>query len=277
MGAYGAGVYGAGVYGDAQTIGLLLTLQSVYPNRVLVAATGLTAGQLVTVTRTPAGSTARTSVRGLDNVEAVSDAIIKADAEAPFGVPLTYILTIDEGDSAAASITLSLDKVALSDAISGDGAEVVILAWPEKRIERNATVFAVGGRNIVVSGQVGGFASTIDVFVETDASKNNVLNLLVDATSGIIQLRSDQSLTSDGVDCYIVATSWNETRFSQDGSDERRIISLDATETTPWAPTLESSTFTLGDIAAAYSGGTLGDIAEDYATLLALAMGDFSS
>lgn len=255
-----------------------LTVQATYPNRVLVSVTGLTVGQLVSVTRTTAGSTTRTPVRGADAITATSDTLVIIDAEAPFGVLLTYILTVDQLDSGApATVTLSLTKAALSDAISGDGAEVVVLAWPEKRTERNSSVFSVGGRNIVVSGQVGGFSSTIDVFVETDASKNNVLNLLRNATSGILQLRSDQSVTSDGVDCFIVAQSWSEQRYSQDGSDERRIISMDVVETTPWAPTLQSSTFTLADIAASYPTGTLQDIADDYSTLLELALGDFST
>lgn len=256
---------------------LALTVQTVYPNRVLVAAVGLTIGQLVTVSRAPAGSTTRTVVRGGDAVTATADALVLVDAEAPFGVLLTYYLTVDQADTSSATVTLSLSRAALSDAISGDSAEVVILAWPEKRTERTASVFAVGGRNIVVSGQAGGFSSTIDIFVETDDSKNNVLGLLRDATSGILQLRSDQALTSDGVDCYIVATSWAEQRYSQDGTDERRIISMDAVETTPWGPALESSTFTLADIAAFYVDGTLNDLAEDYTTLLDLALGDFSS
>lgn len=275
LGFYGSGIYGAGVYGEG-ALGFSLTTQTVYPNRVLVAVSGLTAGQLVTVSRTPAGSTTRTAVRGLSAVEATSDAIIKADGEAPFGVLLTYTLTVDEVDVLSATTTLSLSKVALSDAISGDAAEVVILAWPEKRTERPSSVFPVGGRNIVVSGQPGGFSSTIDIYVETDASKNNVLNLLRTATSGIVQIRSDQSLTSDGVDCYVVPSAWAEARFSQDGTDERRVISLDVAESTPWGATLESSTFDLADIAAAYPGGTLADIAADYDTLLDIALGDFS-
>src|SRR5215216_141472 len=262
-GFYGSGVYGAGVYGEG-ALTLTLTTQTVYPNRVLVAIAGLTATQLVNVSRYPAGSTTRTTIRGLDNVEATTDAIIRADAEAPFGVLLTYILTVDGTDSASATTTLSLTRVALSDAISGGGAEVVVLSWPSKRIERPASVYPIGGRNIVVSGQPGGFSSAIDLFVETDASKNNVLDLLRDATSGVIQIRSDQSITSDGVDCYVVATSWDEVRFSQDGSDERRVVSLDVAESTPWAASLESSTFTLQDIADAYPGGTLADLAADY-------------
>jgi len=252
-----------------------LTIQPTYPNRVLVSVVGLEVGQLVTITRTPAGSTTRTTIRGADAITATGSTLVLVDAEVPFGVQLTYYLTVDQLDVASATTTVSLTGVALSDAISGDAAQVVILAWPEKRTERTASVFAVGGRNIVVSGQIGGFSSTIDLFTETDDSKNNVLELLTSATSGILQLRSDQSTTSDGVDCYIVATAWGEQRYSQDGSDERRIISLDVVSTTPWGPTLESSTYTLQDIADAYAGSALADLAADYTTLLDLALGTF--
>lgn len=276
MATYGSGVYSTGVY-QTGSLTLTLTTQTTYPNRVLVAVSGLTAGQMVTVSRTPAGSTTRTAVRGLNNVEATSDALVKADAEGPFGVLTTYTLTVDDTDVASATTTLSLDKVALSDAVTGDAAEVVIVAWPDKRTERAASVFPIGGSNVVVSGQVGGFTSNIDIFVETDASKNNVLNLLQTATSGIIQIRSDQSITSDGVDCYVVATAWTETRYSQDGTDERRVITLDAAESTPWGTSLASSTFTLADIAAAYPGGSLASIAADFpGTLLDIAVGNFS-
>lgn len=255
-----------------------LTVQDVYPNRVLISADRLEVGQVVSVTRTVAGSTVRTAVRGGDDVAVTSDALVLVDAEAPQGVLLTYRLTVDNVDYGSASLTLTLagGRVALSDSISGNAAEVVILAWPEKRVERSSSVFPVGGRNIVVSGLSSGFTSTVDLFVETDASKNNVLDLLRNATSGILQLRSDQSATSDGADCYFAATSWNESRYSQDGTDERRIISVDVVETGPWGPGFSVPGFTLQDLADSYPNETLADLAADYTTLLSIALGDFS-
>jgi hypothetical protein len=208
-------------------------------------------------------------------VTVTADTLSKVDDEAPFGVLLTYILTVDGVDVASATTTLTLagGKVALSDAISGDSAEVVVLAWPSKRRERNSSVYAVGGRNIVVSGQRGGFSGTIDLFTETDDSKNNVLDLLQNATSGIIQIR--QAGPYDGVDCYVSVLSDDEQRYSQDGSDERRIVSLDVVETGAWAPTLESPGFTLDDIKAAYVGLTYADLAAAYSTLTDIALGSF--
>jgi hypothetical protein len=230
---------------------------------------------VVTISRTPAGSTVRTNVRGADERVAIGDTLLVVDTEQPFGVELTYRLSIDETDADLETVTTTLagGKVVLSDAVSGDAVEVVVLSWPSKRRDRPGSVFAVGGRNIVVSGQRGGFSGTIELFTETDESKNAVLNLLDSATAGILQIR--QAGPYDGVDSYFYVQSDDEVRYSQDGSDERRTIALDVIETRPWAPTLGGGVFDLGDIAAAYTGETLADLAADYATLLLIAMGSF--
>lgn len=276
MAHYGAGSYGAGVYGANSQ--LTLTTQTVYPSRVLVSATNLASGQVVTISRTPAGSTVRTIVRSADEVEMTSDTLVRTDAEQPFGVLLTYRLTIDgvDNDSETITVTLSGGKVALSDAISGEAAEVVVMSWPSKKRERQSTVFAVGGRNIVVSGQRGGWSGTVEVFVENDESKNAVLDLLENATSGVLQIR--QSGSYDGVDAYISVLADDEVRYSQDGSDERRTIALDAVEVNGWAPSLEAPGFTLQDLADAFpSPDDLADINSAYpGTLLDIALADLS-
>jgi hypothetical protein len=275
MGVFGGGVFGAGIFGGLTSLSLVV--QTIYPDRVLLTVTGLVDGQVYSITRRVAGSTERVPVRGASEVVVTSDAAVKVDAEAPYGEELTYTLTVDGVDLESELITLTLSggHVALSDAISGNAAEVVIYAWPEKRRERASSVFAVGGRNIVVSGQRGGFSGQIDSFVETDDSKNQVLNLLQNATSGIIQIRRPAPIY-DGVDCYVSVQSDAEVRWSADGSDPRRIISLDVVETRPWAPALESSTFTYQDVADFYTGLTYADWSADYATYLDAAVGDYS-
>src|ERR1044072_221103 len=205
-GYYGSGIYSAGVYGEGAITLALAVVSDTFPDKIRVTVGGLTAGQLVTITRTPVGETARTAVRGFNGYTTLTSALVRTDAEAPFGVTLNYTLTVDELDTAGASSTISVDRVVLSDAVSGDAAQVVILAWPDKRIERSTAVYPIAGRSIVVSGPTGGFSSSIDVFVETDDSKNSVLNLLKNATSGIIQIRSDRGLPSEGVNCYGVPT-----------------------------------------------------------------------
>jgi hypothetical protein len=282
MAHYGAGLYGAGVYGAESTI-TLTELTEAWPSRVRILASGLAEGQVVTVSRTTPSSTVRTIVRGAELVEVDDSNLILNDLEQPYGTLLTYYLTIggelDGVDNDTATITTTLEggKVALTDAISGDAAEVVVLGWPSKRRERQSSVFAIGGRNIVVSGQRSGWSGTIEVFTETDESKANVLDMLDSATSGILQIR--QSGVYDGVDSYFSVLVDEEQRYSQDGSDERRIISLDSVETTPWASALPSADlFDLDDIATVYFGLTLDDLEDDYpGTLLDIALGDFSA
>jgi hypothetical protein len=261
----------------------LTELTEAWPSRVRILASGLAEGQVVTVSRTTPSSTVRTIVRGAELVEVDDSNLILNDLEQPYGTLLTYYLTIggelDGVDNDTATITTTLEggKVALTDAISGDAAEVVVLGWPSKRRERQSSVFAIGGRNIVVSGQRSGWSGTIEVFTETDESKANVLDMLDSATSGILQIR--QSGVYDGVDSYFSVLVDEEQRYSQDGSDERRIISLDSVETTPWASALPSADlFDLDDIATVYFGLTLDDLEDDYpGTLLDIALGDFSA
>jgi hypothetical protein len=276
MGVFGGGVFGAGVFGASSQ--LALTEQDVYPTRGLLAATGLAEGNVVTISRRVAGSTVRTVVRGAEGVEMEFDSLVRADAEAPYGVEVTYYLTVDglDLDTVLHTYTLEGAKVALSDAISGAAAEVVVLSWPEKRRERASSVFAVGGRNIVVAGQRSGFSGSLDIFVETDDSKNNLLDLLNSATSGVLQIRCADGTVYNGFDAYFSVLTDTETRWSEDGSDERRIISLDVVETSPWAPTLDSSTFDYADVATAYTGLTYADLAADFPTYLDVALGDFS-
>ena len=275
MGVFGGGVFGAGLFGGGTSLDLIV--QDLYPDRVLLTATGLVAGQIYSITRRPAGSTVRTPVRGANNVTAANDAAVVVDAEQPFGVQLTYTLTVDglDIDSEVVTVTLAGGKVALSDAIAGNASEVVILAWPEKSHDVQSSVFKIAGRNIVVSGQAGGFEGGLELFTETNDARANVVALLKSATSGILQVR--QSGGYDDVDAYVHVRQFIPTRWSQDGSDQRRVIVLDVVETAPWAPGLNSSTFTYQDVADAYTGQSYADLAADYASYLAVAQGDFSS
>jgi len=275
MGVFGTGIYGAGVYGGATT--LTVVVQDTYPDRLLLTVAGLVDGNTYSITRRVAGSTVRVPVRGADNLPMTSDAAVFVDAEEPFGVELTYTLTIDgtDAESELVTVTLAGGKVALSDAIAGNAAEVVILAWPDKSYEVPGSVFKVPGRNIVVSGQAGGWEGGLELFTETNDARANVIDLIGSATSGILQLR--QAGGYEDVDAYVWVRKFAVVRWSQDGSDPRRVLALDVVEVEPWAPGLASSTFTWADVAAAYTGQTWADLADDFDTWLEVAQGDFSS
>jgi hypothetical protein len=256
------------------TVGITAVTQDVWPVRVQVTVTGLIAGDLVTIDRVQ-GST-RTAVRGADAITATDPSLVVVDAELPFGVAVSYEVTIDgvvTASTAPATYTLTGGKVALSDAITGQAAEVAITAWPSRRRVRAATRFDPGGRPVVVAGPLGGAEGQIEVLTMTDVSRDALIDLIAAATSGVLQLRQPGGY--GGVDCYIAVLDVTENRVSQDGSDQRRKITLSVVEVDPWPAGFAARGWTLADLAAAYTGLTLADLAGDYSTLLAVAQADW--
>jgi hypothetical protein len=257
---------------------IAVATQASYPTRTLVSVTGLTLGDDVSVYRQVAGQ--RTLLRGGTGVDVLDPSFLVVDAELPFGVAVSYVAVVNSfAEYATGPTTYSLagGKVALSDAVGGLAAETVILSWPERAYDTNSSVYRAGARNIVVSGPLGQFTSTIDLFVETTSAVDNVRTVLASATSNTVQIR--QAGGYDGVDSYVAVLKAAERRWSQDGSDQRRVITVDVVEVSGWAPTLEARGFTLGDIATYYGPtGTLADITADgrFSTLLGLAQADFT-
>lgn len=250
------------------------TEQDAYPPRVLLSLTGLDISDAVVLYRVVGGE--RTPIRAGSEDFVTDTSFLRIDAELPFGVPVSYVAVVNATEYTAGPDTYTLPggKVAVSDAITGEAAETVILAWDEKEYDRESSLFRVGGRNVAVLGDLGMFASTIELYVENTSSRDNLAALLATATEGVLQIR--QAGGYDGVDSYLAVLGATERRFSQDGSDERRIWAIRVAEVESWGPALEARGFTLQDIADAYDGLNLDDLSDDYATLLALAQGDFS-
>jgi hypothetical protein len=265
---------------------IAVATQDVYPPRVLVTVSGLTIGDSVTLYREVAG--VRTAVRGASTDSAIDPAFIAVDAELPFGQPVKYVAVVEgqaEYATTATTYTLPGGKVALSDAISGAAAEVTIMAEGDKTYARNSTRFNVGGRNIMVSGPQGQAEGTYELFVESTSSRDNLMDLLANATEGVIQIRQPGTEDAfgqpyDGVDAYLAIDRVTQSRFSQDGTDPRRLFTIEYAEVDGWAAMLEARGYTLGDIAT-YVGatGTLQDIANFNGaggTLLDIAQADWS-
>jgi hypothetical protein len=257
------------------------TQQDVYPPRVQVSVTGLTIGDTVVLYR--AVGSVRTLVRdgSMDAVGAT--AFLRVDAELPFGVPVSYVASVNNTEYTTSATTYSLpsDKVALSDAVTGLAAEVVISAWPEKQYDSDFTTFRVAGRKVVVTGGIDkGFEGQIELVTDTDSQRDNLLNLIQNATQGTIQIRQGGSWSD--VDCYVTVTSVNARRDTQqfnnvtDQRAERRYLTLTVVEVEPWDSAFTSHEFTLQDIADHYDTLTLLDLSNDYATLLDVAQGDWS-
>jgi hypothetical protein len=253
---------------------IVATVVDLYPPRVLITVTGLTIGDDVDIYRMVGGS--RTLVRAGSAVDVTDPAMVRADGEVPFGVPVTYLAVVNgtaEYATAATTYTLPGGMVALSDAVTGSAAQAVIMSWDEKTYERQSSVFKVGGRNVVVSGDLGMFTATLELYFEAYVSGQNFRDLIDSSTEGVIQLRRPAA-QYEGVDCYLSVLTARERRFSQDGSDPRRLWVVDVAETDPWSTELEASVFTWQDVANAYA--TWDALNLDYATWLAVAQGDFS-
>ncbi|MEV4384395.1 carbohydrate binding domain-containing protein [Micromonospora sp. NPDC049580] len=225
--------------------------QDSWPPRVLVSVTGLTIGDGIALYRVVGG--VRALLRAGETDAVTDTSFLRTDAELPFGQPVSYLAVVNDDDeytTGAATYALPGGKVALTDAISGDAAETVILAWDERSYQRQSSVFRAGGRNIVVSGQLGQPESSLELYAETTSARDGVMAVVESATEGVVQIRQPGGY--DGIDSYLAVLSVAERRWSQDGSDQRRIIALDVAEVEGWAPALEARGSTLQDIANVY-------------------------
>lgn len=257
-------------------VAIAATAQTAWPPRVLVQVTGLTIGNSITVYRSVGGE--RTALRGGTSTSVTDTSFLVLDAELPFGIPVTYVARVNAATDYATSATayaLPGGKVALSDAISGLSAEAVILAWDSSTFQRQATVFKVGARNVVVAGALGQPEQDITLYAETDTASALLLALFTDATSAIVQIRQPGGYAD--VDGYYAITSAERGRFSQDGTDPRRTWTVRAVSVDGWPSALQAAGFTLQDIYDYYgASGTLADLAADYPTLLSVAQADWS-
>jgi hypothetical protein len=248
--------------------------QDSYPPRVLVSVTGLTLGDDVEVFRVVAG--VRTALRAGAAADVDDTAFLVLDAELPFGIPVSYVAVVNsttEYATSAASHTLPGGNVVVSDAVTGTAAEVMILAWPFKRRDRAASVFRLAtGETVVVSGPRPMFAGTIELYVETDAARAQLDAVLATATANTVQIRQPGGYSD--VDCYVSVLSDDVRRWSQDGTDQRRIFALDVAEVSPWASDLEATGYTYQDLEDVYAGLDYTDLTGDYATYLDLAQAE---
>lgn len=254
---------------------LAVTTQDVYPPRNVIAMSGLTLGDDLVVYREVSG--VRTVVRGGDAGSVADTGFVTIDAELPFGVPLRYVAVVNgtvEYTSATTTYALPGGKVVLSDAITGLAAEVAIMAAEPLVYGRDSVRMRVGGRNVVVTGPEGQAEGTYDIFTETTTALENLRDLLANATEAVVQVRQPGGY--DGVDAYLAIDGASVARWSQDGSDERRVTTAQFAEVDGWADTLTARGFTYADLEAYYTGLVYTDLAGDYATYLDLAQGDFS-
>lgn len=264
--------------------------QDVYPPRVQVTVTGLTTTHQLDVYRSVGGQ--RTLVRG-GHVDSLTDtAFIVTDAELPFAVPVTYIAVVDDTTETAttpASHTLPGGKAVISDAISAQAVECQVTADGGHQFTRDSVRMRIGdtsrgsvtGRNVTVTGPAGQSEGSYEVFTATTVAHQQLLTLLATATEATVQLRQPGTSLLSGdpyeqFDAYLTVDQWTWRRFSQDGSDPRRLTTIQYAECDGWSPGLEARGVTYQELVDFYAGGTYADLVGDFATYLALAQAEFS-
>jgi hypothetical protein len=220
----------------------------------------------------------RTAIRGA--VDAVDDtAFVLIDAELPYGVPVNYVAVVAgtaEYESATATYALPGGKVALTDAITGQAAEVMIGAAGDLTNGRDSARMRVAGRNVVVTGPAGQPEGSYELFVQSTTAYDNLIGLLENATEAVVQLRGPGGY--DGLDAYLAVDSWTTRRWLQNGKKEERLVTIEFAEVDGWASALTARSFTYGDVENAYTApnNTYQAVMGDFATYLDAAQGDFS-
>jgi hypothetical protein len=152
--------------------------------------------------------------------------------------------------------------------VRGVGAAVKIEAPLEKKRERDATSFNVGGRIVVVGRPRSAPSSTITVRTETDEDGDDLNDVLDNATEGVILIRKQTSLPRlDGT--YVLLSDTESPNWY----DTFRWFQMDTVKAEAWPDTMEAAGFTLQDVANNFS--TLADLAATFSSLLAIALYDF--
>lgn len=247
-----------------------VTEQDSWPPRVQVAVTSLDDGDVVEIYRVVAGQW--TAVRAGAVNGATDPSFLVIDAELPFGVPVSYAVYVNGRETITAPVTYNLvgGQVALSDAITGAVAECIIGAAGDKKYDRDTAIFNVGGQRLAVVGPMAqGGAGTYELLAMTTAIADGIKWIARNCTQGIVQIRQAgltgaDGNTYDGVDAYLSILEVTERRFSQDGSDPRRLLVLDYVEVPGWSSDLEARGFTYGDMMT-FVNGTYADLAAIFA------------
>lgn len=256
-------------------------ITSRFPPRVTVTVTGMTVGDRVRIYRIAGGK--RVQIRGGFVSSTDFTSMVVTDSEMPFGTNVRWMVRINEQSSSfedynsnILNIGLPGNKVLLSDAITDQSAETEIVAWERTKYESDSTLFRVGRKNLVVSGEgrtTGQWTADVRFLTRSISSKNSFLNLVASATSGVLQLRyykSDGKLDEG----YISFMSYDVERFSDDIEDERRFIVANLAQTDSWPYAFHTTGFTYQDLIDLYDGQTYADLELDYPTYLDLMKAD---
>lgn len=250
-------------------------VQGTIAPRVLISVTGMLGVDIESATLYRVVDGVRTEIRAAVDVDVTgTDALLRVDAEQPYGKEITYLAELDDVNGviweiASAPLTVALPGTPhiLTDAITGLAAPVVVEARTERKRSRSSATFHVGRRLVVVGKPRAARTETLMLHTETEAAQSALNELLDTATEGVFLLRQAGHLPNfDGHLAYIEDTEDPHWYSPWD------TWSMAVAQADPWPMDLEAAGTTLQDIADEYP--TLQDIADAQPTLLALAQAD---
>lgn len=274
------------------TATIVATVQNADPPRNEVAINNLLPEEIVNTTVERIVGDATAFLRGATAVDTTGDnALVRVDAEMPFGGPVSYRATLIDilGDTwqiSSNSVSSDIINEILSDATTGLGVACQIISWTDRRYVRESTDFNVSGRIVVVSGPQPSPTSTIVLFTGTTADRNAMLALLATATNGTVQIRTHATaicLDDPGYDSHAQVDSYlqiKSTVLERSGKFRypQRNWEIEVVETEPWPLAIEARGFTLQDIADYFAGQSLQAIKDKFTpgTLFDIAVFDWS-
>jgi len=204
---------------------------------------------------------------------AASSAVVR-DREYPISRPFLYVLRYV--DAVDGQVTLYSNWIEpaerelprISNPITGEGVDATIVQWPDLTSDSRASVFDVDGRPepYVITAPMSSPTSQM-VLRTLDATSWRTLYALL-RRGQVIQVRASVPFVDDA---YVLPSRYVMSRMTNRAADTRRIHTLDVTQTGQPSPNIVASGTTLQDLADAYPGGTLADIAADFDFLYEIA------
>jgi hypothetical protein len=205
----------------------------------------------------------------------LTEAISFIDELAPLGVPITYRLTITYLDGSGAIVTSNTVMIVgtagcyLTNPATGATLRVTLARWPDRaRAPRRALLQVLGRPDPVALSDVHATpAGKWTLYTATDIETSALVTLLIGLGATVV-LRTQPGSSIPA--CTASIGQVTETRYSDQGGDQRRWIDVEIQEIEPLPATALPLAATLGGLADL--GATLADLNALRATLLQLSM-----
>lgn len=242
---------------------------------VLITVTGLTAGNVIDITRQAPSEDAK-RVRGAVSHVMTSATLVLVDTVPSLGRLLTYALSVNGVYTTSATTTVTYTgHHLLTDVATGEGVEVQILNTEDQRTQSaRVTVLQPVGAAFPVAlyDTRAGISGTLSVLAP-DRSTSQALERLLATGRPIASRHRFDFCDIESIE-YVYPLDVSNSRFNRAGA---RTFSLPYMEIDLPDPRLETVLVTLQDIDDWYSplSGTLLTISTDFATLLDIASDDF--